>query len=561
MPKEKSQGETHKNLLLEKHYKDLKRKHIIRLSLMYLLPLIILIVYFQFQYSNMLNDSKTMHLQSIAENQANLLDLFLKERVVNLINLIDNPNFDIPPDNSTLQDYLELLKTDSKAFTDIDFFNFRGMEIAYAGPIKRKTYNDYSNEIWFIDLKKSDQRYIITDVYLGFRQEPHFTIAVKRYVGDSVVVLRATLGPKNIYKYMTSIEGLSDVYVSLVNVKGDYQLVSNKLGRLLDKSPILPPREKKIGTGEKYIKNSEVKYAYSWLNEVDWVVIVRDSWHDNTGFFFGMDVNILIVSFLIVGILVLIIFARAKKMALMEREKEIVRSQLEHASKLASVGELAAGIAHEINNPLAIITSEIGLIKDKMNPEFGFNGKSCDGIEDHLENMREAAYRCRDITRKLLSFVRVDDVLMKEYNINEILDDLIDGFFEREFAVSNIEIVKDYDPKMPMIITDSNQLRQVILNLVNNAQDAITPPGRITIATRTENHFIKIDISDTGKGIKEDEISKLFLPFFTTKETGKGTGLGLSVSYSIMKNFGGGIDVESIPGKGSTFTVSLPINK
>jgi two-component system NtrC family sensor kinase len=561
MAKVKTQGETHKNILLEKHYKDLKRKHIVRLSLMYLLPLLILIVYFQFQYSNMLNDSKTMHLQSIAENQANLLDLFLKERVVNLINLIDNPNFNIPPDDPTLEEYLQILKTDSKAFTDIDFFNSKGMEIAYAGPLKRKAYNDYSQEIWFIDLKRSEQRYIITDVYLGFRQEPHFTIAVKRNVGDSVVVLRATLGPKDIYGYMTSIEGLSDVYVSLVNAKGDYQLVSNKLGKLLDKSPILPSRELKIGTGEKTIKNSDIKYAYSWLSEVNWVVIVRESlFESNTGFF-GIDVNILLVSILIVGILVLIIFARAKKMAIMEREKEIVRSQLEHASKLASVGELAAGIAHEINNPLAIITSEIGLIKDKMNPEFGFDGKSCEGIDDHLENMREAAYRCRDITRKLLSFVRVDDVLMKEYNINEILDDLIDGFFEREFAVSNIEIVKDYDHDLPTVITDSNQVRQVILNLVNNAQDAIKPPGRITITTRTDNNFIKIDVSDTGKGIKEDEISKLFLPFYTTKETGKGTGLGLSVSYSIIKNFGGNIEVESIPGKGSTFTVSLPINK
>jgi two-component system, NtrC family, sensor kinase len=561
MVKDKTQGEAPKSILLEKHYKDLKRKHIVRLSLMYLLPLIILIFYFQFQYSNLLSDSRAMHLQSIAENQANLLDLFLKERVVNLINLIDSPNFKIPPDDATLEGYLESLKTDSKAFTDIDFFNSYGIEIAYAGPLKRKGYNDYSKEIWFINLKKAEQRYIITDVYLGFRKEPHFTIAVKRNLGDSIVVLRATLGPAYMYRYMTSIEGLSDVYVSLVNVKGDYQLVSQRLGSVLDKSPILPPRSEKIGTGEVKVNRKNVDYAFSWLNEVNWVVVVRNSLVDESGVFFGVDINILIFSIIIVAILVLIIFARAKKMALLEREKEIVRSQLEHASKLASVGELAAGIAHEINNPLAIITSEIGLIKDKMNPEFGYSGKSCEGIDDHLENMREAAYRCRDITRKLLSFVRVDDVLMKEYSINDILDDLIDGFFEREFAVSNIVIIKDYDPDLPRIITDSNQLRQVILNLVNNASDAITPPGKITITTRHDDDFIKIEVSDTGKGIKEEEISKLFLPFYTTKETGKGTGLGLSVSYSIIKNFGGNIEVESIPGKGSTFTVILPINK
>ncbi len=560
MAKEKSKGESPKSILLEKHYKDLKRKHIIRLSLMYLLPLIILIIYFQFQYTNLLSDSRFMHLKSIAENQANLLDLFLKERVVNLINLIDSPSFQIPPDEDILEEYLELLKTDSKAFSDIDFFNSKGIEIAYAGPLERKEYQDYSKEDWFINLKKSEQRYIITDVYLGFRKEPHFTIAVKRNLGDTIIVLRATLGPSNIYRYMTSIEGLSDVYISLVNVRGDYQLVSQKLGKVLDRSPVLPPSNKKIGTGEVNINNRNIRYAFSWLNEVNWVVIVRNSWIDSSGTFLGMDINILIFSIIIITVLVLVILARAKKMAIMEREKEIVRSQLAHASKLASVGELAAGIAHEINNPLAIITSEIGLIKDKMNPEFGYDGKSCEGIDDHLENMREAAYRCRDITRKLLSFVRVDDVMMKEHNINDILDDLIEGFFEREFKVSNIKIIKDFDPNLPRIITDSNQLRQVILNLVNNASDAITPPGKITITTRFDDEYIKIDVSDTGKGIKEEEISKLFLPFYTTKETGKGTGLGLSVSYSIIKNFGGNIEVESIPGKGSTFTVLLPIN-
>ena len=549
-----------KNILLEKHYEDLKRKHFIRLSLMYLLPLIILIVYFQFQYTNLLSDSRSMHLQSIAENQANLLDLFLRERVVNLINMVDNPNIKIPPDDSTMQEYLEILKTDSKAFTDIDFFNASGYEIAYAGPLKREGHKDYSNEEWFRNLRKSEKRYIITDVYLGFRQEPHFTIAVKRNIADSSIVLRATLGPKDIYKFMTSIEGLSDVYVSIINQKGKYQLVSSRLGDVLDRSPILPPQSEKIGSATAEVEDEEVRYGFSWLNEVKWVVIVQDTDSQIASSFLGMDPNILIFSVLIIMILLLVILYRAKRMATMEREKEIVRSQLEHASKLASVGELASGIAHEINNPLAIITSEIGLIKDKMNPDFGYEGDSCDGIDEHLEHMREAAYRCRDITQKLLSFVRIDDVRMQEHNINGIIDDLVDGFFEREFAVSNIEIEKDYDPTLPTIQTDANQLRQVLLNLINNASDAISPPGKITISTHYDGEYIRIAVSDTGKGICEEEISKLFLPFYTTKETGKGTGLGLSVSYSIIKNFGGNIEVESIPGKGSTFTVVLPDN-
>lgn len=561
MAEDSKQSESPKNILLEKHYNDLKRKHVFRLSMMYLLPLIILIIYFQFQYTNLLSDSRSMHLQSIAENQANLLDLFLRERVVNLINLVDNPNLKVPPDDSTMQDYLELLKTDSKAFTDIDFFNSSGMEIAYAGPLEKQELKDYSKEEWFLNLRSSEKRYIITDVYLGFRKEPHFTIAVKRNLGDSVVVLRATLGPTNIYKFMTSIEGLSDVYVTIVNQNGKYQLVSGKLGSLLEQSPILPPQNEKIGTSIAGIGDSNIRFGYSWLSEVNWVVIVQDAESQKESTFLGMNINILIFSILIVVILFLIILFRAKRMATLEREKEIVRSQLEHASKLASVGELASGIAHEINNPLAIITSEIGLIKDKMDPEFGYKeGDACVGLNDHLEHMRTAAYRCRDITQKLLSFVRVNDVKMMEHNINDLLDDLVDGFFEREFSVSNIAIEKHYDNNLPIIETDANQLRQVILNFINNSSDAITPPGKITISTHYDGEKIRISVSDTGKGISEDEISKLFMPFYTTKETGKGTGLGLSVSYSIIKNFGGDIEVESIPGKGSTFTIVLPAN-
>ena len=133
-----------------------------------------------------------------------------------------------------------------------------------------------------------------------------------------------------------------------------------------------------------------------------------------------------------------------------------------------------------------------------------------------------------------------------------------DGFYERELAVSNITIKKKYCQQTPEIITDANQFKQVLLNIINNAKDAIKPPGKITIATNIEDKLISISITDTGKGISKEEMGRIFLPFYTTKEVGKGTGLGLSVSYGIIKNLGGKIEVESIPGKGSTFKIILP---
>ena len=133
------------------------------------------------------------------------------------------------------------------------------------------------------------------------------------------------------------------------------------------------------------------------------------------------------------------------------------------------------------------------------------------------------------------------------------------GFKEREFEVANIKINRDYDPQLPEIKIDPDQIRQVFLNLLNNAGDAIGGSGAITISTRRDNDHIRIAVTDTGKGMNYDQIQKIFAPFYTTKQAGKGTGLGLSVSLSIVRSMGGSIDVQSMPGAGSTFTVLLPI--
>jgi two-component system NtrC family sensor kinase len=143
--------------------------------------------------------------------------------------------------------------------------------------------------------------------------------------------------------------------------------------------------------------------------------------------------------------------------------------------------------------------------------------------------------------------------------VNILLDEVVDGFWIQEMAVSNISIERHYHPAMPKISTDGNQLKQVFLNILNNAVDAIRPPGRISITTSHADSEISVAIADTGKGITEEQIERIFMPFYTTKEVGKGTGLGLSVSYSIVKSLGGKIQVESIPGQGSVFTVVLPI--
>ncbi len=548
----------------EAKYKSLFKRQFTRLLLTYLLPLVFLVFLFHFEYKNLLNEAQKIHLQSIAENQAQILQLFLRERVVNLQNLIDSPQFEIPPSQETLEEHLEKLKKDSESFTDLGYFDSSGIQKRYTGPLPALLNKDYSNETWFKELMKGEKRYIITDIYLGFRNLPHFTIAVSRAINNNIAILRATLDPKSIYEYISEVRTAKDVTISIINSQGYYQLLSKELGNLLEKSPFNPLQEPKLGVSTVRINGKNVVYGYCWLPETQWCVISVNI-SSNGASQSNFETVSILISIIIILALVIVMYYRAEKIVQFEKEKEIserekklARLQLEHAAKLATVGELAAGIAHEINNPLAIIASEAGLIKDLLNPEFKQDIKEED-LNQHLDNILVSVFRARDITRKLMSFVRRDEFKLDYYNVNEIIEELLQGFLEKEFYVSNIQIVKRLDPNIPKILTDANSTKQVLLNLISNARDAITPPGIITISTKRIDNEIRISVKDTGCGISQEMMGKIFLPFFTTKEVGKGTGLGLSVSYNIVKNLGGRIEVESLVGVGSTFTVTLPI--
>ena len=543
----------------EKHYRDLRWKNFLRLFITYVAPLIVLSVYFYLQYNSMHNEGRQLHIKSIAENLSNTLELFLRERVVNLINIIDDPRISLPSTSTELKSYLEKLQKDSDTFIDLGFFDSTGVQLAYVGPLSNMENRDYSHEAWYITLRNQDERFIITDNYLGFRKKPHFTIAVKRLLKKHPVILRATLDPKKLYEFITSQENPDEVQISVINKYGVYQVVTPSVGSVLQNSSILPSQSENLGLGTNKSENQNNYYAFAWLNNAKWAVIVQNIKASESSSPYSLLTNIFSVSGILICLAIAVIYYRTKKIVQFEKDKDIADAQLEHAAKLASIGELSAGIAHEINNPLAIIASETGLIKDLMDPQYALE-TSFNDLTPHIENIREATFRCRDITGKLLSFVRKGDVELKHHNVHKLLNEIIDDLLGHEMLVSNIEVVKNYCSEMPKILTDGNQLKQVFLNIINNAIDAITPPGKINITTSVIDNNIKIVISDSGKGMNQDLLDKIFLPFFTTKEVGMGTGLGLSVSYGIIKNFGGKIDVKSELGKGTKFIISLLIN-
>ncbi|MBN2328494.1 MAG: ATP-binding protein [Candidatus Omnitrophica bacterium] len=538
-------------------YREVQRKTLVRLLLIYWLPLILITGYFAFQFNAVQIQTNRLRMQSIAENQAQMLNLFLRERVNKLVNLIDDPRFIIPPEREDMKTYFLDLQKNSSAYIDISFFDPSGVQTTYVGPFLSLQGHDYSGEEWYQSLKESHANFIITDDYLGFRQKPHFTIAVSRTFNTQFYVLRATLDPIEIYRHISTGFDSEAIHLSIVNAKGFNQIVSPQKGVLLEASSIIPPRNPATGIAWTTIKGKEIAYAYSWLQEMDWAIIVQ--WEDQKGFLMFIRTNL--TTIFLIALFHLIVFIviqiRAKKLVNIQWEQDQTQLQLQHAAKLVSVGELAAGIAHEINNPLAIVCSESGLMKDLLDPQFG-EKPSEEEMTYHLDNIREAAFRCRDITRNLLDFVRTSDTKFAFYDLHAIIDEVVERWVSRKMALANIEIRKKYFEKMPPIRTDKNRLQQVLLNIITNAKDAVTDRGWITIQTNFQDDQVIISIADSGRGMSPDEMEKIFLPFYTTKEVGKGTGLGLPVSYGIIKNLGGKITVESKRGKGSKFTIVLP---
>jgi len=235
------------------------------------------------------------------------------------------------------------------------------------------------------------------------------------------------------------------------------------------------------------------------------------------------------------------------------RELQQVQDQLVRAGKMAALGELAAGVAHEINNPLTGVLTFSSLILKKVDENHPW--------KRDLENIVQQTTRCRNIVRGLLDFARQRKPDKKEWDVHTLIDRTV-TLVENQARFQNIKIVKEFKTSIPMLFLDGDQIQQVFMNIIINAADAMAGNGgTLTIKTNLKDGMAEVSFADSGCGITKEHLSKLFDPFFTTKETGKGTGLGLAISYGIIQSHGGDIEVESQLGKGSTFRIKLPIEK
>ncbi len=238
-----------------------------------------------------------------------------------------------------------------------------------------------------------------------------------------------------------------------------------------------------------------------------------------------------------------------------EKKRELAFREMEHTQKLSSIGRLAAGVAHEINNPLAIINEKAGLMKDLMKTASDF--PRAERFVQLSDSILQSVARCRAITHRLLGFARRMEVQAVQLDLSEVIREVL-GFLEGEAMYRQVKLDLDLEENLPPIETDRGQMQQVFLNLLNNALAAVEDGGWIKVSSwQPDADHVAARVSDNGHGMSRETMKHIFEPFFSTKGN-KGSGLGLSITYGIVTNLGGKIDVESEPGKGTTFTITLP---
>ena len=228
-----------------------------------------------------------------------------------------------------------------------------------------------------------------------------------------------------------------------------------------------------------------------------------------------------------------------------------LEEQLQQREKLSSIGLLAAGVAHEVNTPLTGVSSYTQMLMGML--------QDTDPKHALLQKVRRQAERATNIVNNLLNFSRTGGATeFTEVDMKRVLDDTLQ-LLEPQLRGNQIEIIRDYDPGAPLVFGNAGKLQQVFTNLLLNALDAITAGGSIRISTLpSDDHSLVVEVADSGMGIAPENVAKIYDPFYTTKGVGRGTGLGLAVSYGIVQEHSGHISVESSPGRGTTFRISLP---
>lgn len=550
------------------YYRALTRNLVLIVVVVSLIPLFLTgaIILHQFEVAYLSKVEE--HLEVLLKKHRRNIDAFLNDRLADIRMLARSYSVAQLQETALLRKKLNLLREEySGVYVDLGLVDPDGVQVAYAGPYNLKGA-DYKEAQWFQQARVSG--HFISNVFAGLRGSPHFIVAANKRLDGRDWLLKATIDFEAFNALVESIRLGQTGFVFILDRKGEFQTkprqevsLANGAWRELLRRPLAAGKvtviERKSSLGHEMI------YAAAPLKNGSWIICAQQERSDALMHLVQAKRTAIAIFVLGAIAIVLVSFMLARRMvsriAEADNQKENMNEKIIEASRMASIGELAAGIAHEINNPVAIMVEEAGWIEDLMSDEGPMQESTLAEIQRAVQQIQDQGDRCKQITHKLLSFARKTDPTVKDVKLNNLVDEVI-ALVSQKSRYASVRIETDLAQGLPPVAASPSELQQVLLNLVNNAVDAIdSEGGTVKVITSRQGDLISLTVTDTGIGIAEANLSRIFDPFYTTKPVGQGTGLGLSICYGIVNKLGGEIKVSSAKGKGSKFTVLLPAHE
>lgn len=556
-----------RQIMNRQHYDSLKRKIVLIMAAAAIIPLLILAVinYVEFRAA-FLREAQTPFRSMVAKTR-NSFELFLVERSSTVSFIASTYSYEDLADKRTLRRIFLAMQKEFPGFADLGLVDRDGLLINYVGPYYKELEGaDYSGQEWFHKVRIKNR--FISEVFSGFRHFPHVVIAVQHSTEDGQSwIVRATLDTTQFSKLIAAmnLEPGSDAF--LLNRVGVLQTDSAYFGNALEKLPFpMPPHGLEATVSESRDSDGNTMLlSVASIADTDFVLMAVKTSEGIFANWILMRTDILLV-FVFSSLCIYFVAARSVEQLIERlRKSDEVREQailqMEHSQKLSSIGRLAAGVSHEINNPLAVINEKAGLMHDIIGMEKDFPRR--EQFEAQLDSIMASVKRCKDITQRMLGFARRMDVKIENLDVNDLIGETL-AFMGQETANRKVRVNRNLSQNLPTVPFDKGQLQQVFLNVLGNALDAVANKGDNgvvdIVSSMRGKDAVRLSFTDNGCGMDEDTRRHIFEPFFSTKGE-RGTGLGMSIIYGIVKRHGGDIEVDSEPGKGTTITIVLPLKQ
>lgn len=541
------------------YYARQKQLFVLAFLIVAVVPLFCIYWYASHYYQKSWIKKTTAELTGIADSRREIVDLFLAAQKNQLASLTALNHLDALSNQAEMERLFTKLKHNGY-ITDFGLIDRDGNHRAYVGPYKSELAGkNYASTPWFHEAMNSG--FYISDIFSGYRKVPHIIVAVADQ--ERNWLLRATVNSELFNGLVASANVGEGGDAFIINTKGELQTPSrhNRSGLTREQVSMFTSVAKE-GRGPIQVGNH--LYAVTPIKGGEWLLVLETDLRTALADFyqarhFGI-ILILTASMVIFVVAALVINSMMNRIAKADQQRMTLTDNVRHVEKMALVGRLAASVAHEINNPLQIITDQAGWMNELLEDENKDKVANLGEYQSSLQKIRTQVKRARTITHRLLDFSRLRDEERSATDMSKAVEETI-VLLENEARHRHITIRRCYAPSLPTVRTYVSQLQQVFLNILKNAMDAIGQNGSIEVITKLADQQLVIEFRDDGPGLTPEVMDHIFAPFFTTKPKGKGTGLGLSISRHIVERLGGTIVATNREGGGSIFKVSLPTHE